>query len=250
MLVLTRRADQKIIFPTVGITIDVLRIKGNVVKIGIDAPADVQVLRQEIAGDLSKLPPPAQLPRRMSREERHTLLNRLNAATIALHLLRRQLDGGYFEDADKTLIKILEEFGALERDMSRATAPPATRKALLVEDDRNECELLAGYLRLSGFDVQTAGDGADALEQLTQHERPDVVLLDMLMPRCNGARTVEMIRRNPSFEGLKVFAISGTAPGEMGVSTGPRGIDRWFSKPVNPETLVNEMRRELAASPR
>ena len=53
MLVLTRRADQKIVFPSVGITVDVLRVKGNVVKIGIQAPPDVQVLRHEIAGDLA-----------------------------------------------------------------------------------------------------------------------------------------------------------------------------------------------------
>ena len=246
MLVLTRRADQKIVFPTVGITIDVLRIKGNVVKIGIEAPTDIQVLRHEIAEGLppetfAKAGPPP-----VSRDERHNLRNRLNAATLALHLLRRQLDTSHFDDAESTLLKIVEEFGILEKELNVATSIASRGTALVVEDDRNECELLAGFLRLSGFDVTAVADGADALEHLASNGKPDVVLLDMLMPRCNGARTVEIIRRNPQFAGLKVFAISGTAPSELGVSTGPRGVDRWFAKPINPETLVSEMRRELA----
>lgn len=247
MLVLTRRADQKIVFPTVGITIDVLRIKGNVVKIGIEAPSDVQVLRHEIAGDLPPAAPAKTERPPVSGDERHTLRNRLNAATLALHLLRRQLDTGHFDDAESTLVKIVDEFGILEKELNQATARTSRGTALVVEDDRNECELLAGFLRLSGFDVTAVSDGADALDHLASHQKPDVVLLDMLMPRCNGARTVEMIRRNPQFAGLKVFAISGTAPSELGVSTGPRGVDRWFAKPINPETLVSEMRRELAA---
>jgi hypothetical protein len=44
---------------------------------------------------------------------------------------------------------------------------------------------------------------------------------------------------------LKVFAVSGTDPSDMGVSVGPGGIDRWFSKPVNPERLVQEIAEQI-----
>lgn len=53
---------------------------------------------------------------------------------------------------------------------------------LVVEDDRNQRELPAGFLRMAGLDVDTAGDGLDALEHLHARSRPDMVLLDMGLP--------------------------------------------------------------------
>ena len=70
---------------------------------------------------------------------------------------------GHFDDAESTLVKIVDEFGILEKELNQATARTSRGTALVVEDDRNECELLAGFLRLSGFDVTAVSDGADAL---------------------------------------------------------------------------------------
>ena len=114
----------------------------------------------------------------------------------------------------------------------------------MVEDDDNERELLAGYLRMSGFEVDTAADGLQAMVRLTEHA-PDVVLLDMRMPRFDGRKTVSAIRSNPDFRGLKLFAVSGCDPDEMNVTLGPNGVDRWFSKPLDPKTLVDALRDEL-----
>ncbi len=266
MLVLTRREEQKIVFPTLGIKVDVLRIRGNVVKIGIEAPDNVPIVRDELVS----VPPEAAVPvppavNVLPREVRHALLNRLHAGTLALHLLRKQADAGKCADADRTLQRVVTEFEALERELkgtptadgssSAASSVPskpaalpngAGKRALVVEDNSNECELLAGFLRMCGYEVETVGNGIEALERLAKESLPDVVLLDMIMPRCNGAATIQAIRQTPQFAGLKVFAISGTRPDELGVPTGPRGVDRWFSKPVNPETLVREMSRELS----
>jgi CheY-like chemotaxis protein len=132
------------------------------------------------------------------------------------------------------------------RSQPAATASPSrTCRTLVVEDDANECELLAGFLRVSGFDVATSGDGAAAMDYLASHDRPDLILLDMIMPRFDGRATIASIRENPKLANLKVFAISGTSPGDFGVPTGPRGVDRWFSKPINPEALLQEICHEL-----
>jgi carbon storage regulator CsrA len=263
MLVLTRRADQKIVFPNLGVTLQVLRIRGNIVKIGIDAPADVTVLRHEIAdGEATPAPQPDRL-QEMIRERRHAVRNRLNAVKLGLHLYQKQIEKGLVNDANATFERLLEQFAILDGEIANSPEAASLRaadgighlvrkvearkqQALIVEDDLNESELLAGFLRLNGFEVVTAGDGADALEYLKSHNAPEFVLLDMKMPRLDGPQTVEMIRRDPRLEGLKVFAISGTAPSDLGVLTGPAGIDRWFAKPLNPEVLVNEMKRELA----
>src|SRR5207248_3517650 len=117
----------------------------------------------------------------------------------------------------------------------QAPAAPRPRKALLVEDNANERELLAQFLRLGGFEVDTAGDGADALDYLRARGKPDVVLMDMSMPRCDGATTVREIRRNEALAGLKIIAVSGHLPEEYDLRPGPGSVDRWFSKPVDPD---------------
>ena len=86
----------------------------------------------------------------------------------------------------------------------------------------------------------------DYLEQSFQ--APDFVLLDMNMPRKNGAETISEIRRNPDFKGLKVFAVSGSDQQDMNVPVGPEGVNRWFTKPLDARQLVVEMDRELQSA--
>jgi CheY-like chemotaxis protein len=86
------------------------------------------------------------------------------------------------------------------------------------------------------------------LTYLAASGKPDLILLDMLMPRCDGPTTVRTIRRNPRFEGMRIFAVSGTAPSDLGVELGPQGIDRWFQKPLDPEKLVSELQSVLGVA--
>ncbi len=251
MLVLSRGPTDKIVFPNLDITVEILRIDGNRVRVGIDAPKDVRVLRHEIAGAQSG-------PSSSKRGEKlsHDFRNRLNTANLALHLLQRQLEAGLAEQAESTLQKALRELDMLNETVGETNTkfkstlaperPPC--RALLVEDDANESELLAGYLRMSGFDVDRAMDGLQAMVYLSRHRSPDIVLLDMKMPRLDGPKTVSSIRQDPAYRGVKIFAVSGTPQIECGVSTGPEGVDRWFSKPINPQELVNEMNRDLATA--
>jgi len=252
MLVLSRREGEKLVFPHLGITLEVLHVRGNAARLGIQAPPNVVILRDELCKEgqsttLTGASPELSATKKLS----HAVRNRLHAATLALHLFRKQMDRGLAQEAERTWHKILDEFMALEAEAAgRSERPlPSTalrnRRTLVVEDDANECELLAGFLRISGFDVATSGDGAAALDYLASHERPDVILLDMVMPRFDGRATVGAIRKNPQLADLKVFAISGTAPSSFGIPTGPKGVDRWFPKPINPEKLVREIVREL-----
>ena len=105
--------------------------------------------------------------------------------------------------------------------------------------------MLAGFLRTAGLDVDTAGDGADALDYLHSHVQPDVVLLDMGLPRCDGASMVRQLRRDPAYAGLKIFAVTGFLPDQFDLARGPGGVDRWFHKPINPEALLQDLKCEL-----
>jgi carbon storage regulator CsrA len=253
MLVLSRGRNDKIVFPNLGITVEILNIASNKVRVGVDAPPNVTVLRHELAGDAGTavLPGSPNPARKLS----HEIRNRLHAASLALHLSQKLLQADRQAEAERTLQKALDEFGAVEEHLTRrepavAAAQPARTRghALIVEDNLNESELLASYLRLSGFQVDTARDGCDALSLLEAELRPDAILLDMRMPRCDGPTTVNAIRANPDYRDLKVYAISGTSPDALGVERGPLGVDHWFPKPLNPEVLVRELSRQLTAT--
>ena len=245
MLVLSRRLHEKIVFPGFHTTVEVVGVKPGAVRLGITAPPEVTVLREEVTDRDAAAAPEA--PPKLT----HQLRNRLNAAAVGLALLRRQLLAGQGGGAAETLGMIDREFENLRKQFERLqTAPPPRprlpRRALLVEDDRNECELLAGFLRLAGLEVVTAGDGGDALDYLHKQGKPDVVLLDMMLPRCDGPTTVRSIRSDPAYAGLKIFAVSGHTPDRFDLHGA--GVDRWFRKPINPEELLQDLTRDLQGS--
>jgi carbon storage regulator CsrA len=253
MLVLSRGRNDKVVFPTLGITIEILRIDGNKIRLGVDAPQQVPILRHELVEESGR----SDAQKVESRELSHSLRNRLHTAELGLHLLKLKLEADEAEDAGTTIFTILNELKALEKELEArpepepaAATPNAARacRALIVEDNENESELLAGYLRMRGVEVDTASDGLQAMVHLAKHERPDVVLLDMRMPRCDGRKTVSAIRRNPEYRGLKIIAVSGTDERKAEVKIGPEGVNRWFCKPVNPSKLVDAIREELESA--
>lgn len=250
MLVLSRGRNDKVVFPTLGITVEILRVDGKNVRLGVDAPKAIPILREEIAQQRGL----ADLAECQSEHNglTHTMRNRLQMATLELRVLQRMLDAGNANDVEPTIFKIFTELKAIEGDLARhgesadmPTNSRGGRRALVVEDDANERELLAGYLRLSGFEVDTAMDGLQAMVHLAKSERPDVVLLDMNMPRLDGRKTVSAIRQNPDHKSLKIFAVTGTNRVDAAVSVGPDGVNRWFTKPVDPHQLVKAMQSDL-----
>jgi carbon storage regulator CsrA len=257
VLVLTRRENEKILLPDLGVTVELMSVSGNRARLGISAPAAIRILREEVAANEKAIHQAAALGR-IPREFAHTMRNRLNAAGLAVEMVRLHLTAGDAVSAQQPLEKVVEELKGLAALLQPDPAPSPTAmattrrpwRALLVEDNANESNLLAGYLRMTGFEVDTAGDGADALDYLHSHDRPDVVLLDMLMPRCDGPTTIGRIRRDPNLEGMKIYAVSGTSPKRFDVQTGPGGVDRWFTKPVDPRELVRQIDTELAATRR
>src|SRR5207248_2532852 len=138
---------------------------------------------------------------------------RLHVADVGLEALRGHIRAGLTEDALTVIEHLAEDFQMLRQRLvaqagaapPRKPAPaPRPRKALLVEDNANERELLAKFLRLGGFEVDTAGDGADALDYLRAKGKPDVVLMDMGMPRCDGPTTIRRIRGDRALSDLKI----------------------------------------------
>jgi CheY-like chemotaxis protein len=102
---------------------------------------------------------------------------------------------------------------------------------------------------MADIEVQTACDGADAMNHLQSGVQPDVMLLDIGLPRRDGATLVREIRRDPAYATMKIFAVTGSLPDECGLPIGPGGVDRWFHKPLDPAELIHELDTELLCSP-
>jgi carbon storage regulator CsrA len=248
MLVLSRRQNEKIVFPNLGISVQVIRVAGKVVRIGVEAPPNIRVLREELEEADQSTP---EVPAPISRRLRHTLRNHLNTAALSLQVLHRKIEAGQTEDTEALIFKVfnvLHDVGTqldAEKKAESVQLGTRNRRALIVEDNASESQLLAEYLRMSGYDVDVVDDGLEAIAYLKEKERPDVVLLDMCMPRLDGPKTVSSIRCEREWNGLKLFAVSGANQREVGVKCGPGGVDRWFSKPVDVRNLVGAMNREL-----
>ena len=107
-------------------------------------------------------------------------------------------------------------------------------KVLIVEDDGNIAELLHLYLEKEGFDTQVAADGGKGVE-LFRSFRPDLVLLDIMLPVMDGWSVLRKIR-----EGDKTPVIMLTAKGELGdkVQGLEGGADDYIVKPFDPKEIV------------
>ena len=119
---------------------------------------------------------------------------------------------------------------------SEASTSEAT--VLLVEDQDNEREMLAGILRMHGYSVVTAHDGINAMEYLENNEPPEFVLVDMQMPRCDGAEVVRQIRESERLSDLSVYVVSGQQKEDYKIGS---DVDHWFVKPVDPRSLLISM---------
>jgi carbon storage regulator CsrA len=246
MLVLSRRQSQSFVFRTLDISVKILQIKGNTIRLGIQAPPDVTVLREELV-------PQAQAASRwplngpQGRGLNHDMRGRLNTALMALYVVEKQLRAGLTREAEETLQEALRVLQSLDHTLAASDQNPKAAPdhkaigALLVEDDCNEEALLASYLRMSGFQIETVHDGYEALEFLASHDRPDFVLLDMRLPRCDGPSTVSAIRQDPAYNDVRIFAVTGSSPEEIPLAVGPGGVDGWFRKPLNPARIVEAM---------
>lgn len=243
MLVLSRKETDKILFPSLGVTIEVLRIRGNVARIGIEAPEEVPIRRHEIA-DLKELEFAADAdPATQLRRLIYALRQRLGSATDTLNRLHQQLEDSRQSDAQQLVTQVFHELMRLEQEASQAIelGDPRRPAALLVEPNANERGLLAGYLRTRGFDTTATSNGREALNYLSLHALPDFVVLDMQVTRCGGRCFLEQVRTTDYLSSLRVIGLSDVDLASLGVTLGSGGVDQWFRKPIDPEHLVTEM---------
>jgi class 3 adenylate cyclase len=111
-------------------------------------------------------------------------------------------------------------------------------KILVVDDTPSNVKLLADVLGAKGYRVVTAATGAEALE-MVERERPDLVLLDVMMPGMSGYDVCRKLRANPATTMLPVVMVTALDPGQERVKGIEAGADDFLTKPIHhPEILA------------
>jgi CheY-like chemotaxis protein len=120
-------------------------------------------------------------------------------------------------------------------------------RVLVVDDDDVIRQLITVNLELEGFEVATAVDGQDCLDKV-KDVRPDVITLDIMMPRLDGWEAASRLRADAETADIKVVLLSARAQ-EADLERGSRiGVDAYLTKPFDPDELIEVVRR-LAGLP-
>jgi twitching motility two-component system response regulator PilG len=132
----------------------------------------------------------------------------------------------------------------IEEQQSVHDSMVKNRKILVVDDSPTVRKLISGKLEKCGHEVVCAIDGVDALEKINEL-KPDLVLLDITMPRMDGYQVCKLIRNNETTKDVPVVMISGKdgffdkVRGKMAGTTG------YITKPFGPETLMKTVETYL-----
>ncbi|GAA3180372.1 response regulator [Streptomyces ramulosus] len=110
-----------------------------------------------------------------------------------------------------------------------------------MDDSKGIRQLIRVNLELEGFEVVTAADGAECLD-VVHRVRPDVVTLDVVMPRLNGLHTAARLRADPRTWDIPIAIISGCTQGEAD-SGRSVGVDAFLGKPFEPAEMVQTVAR-------
>ena len=122
----------------------------------------------------------------------------------------------------------------------------APARILAVEDEPDLVELIKCHLLRAGHLVATAGTGWDALEQI-RRERPDLILLDLMLPDLDGFGVCEILRRDPATATIPIIIVSAWSSPDtrhLGLELG--ALD-YLTKPFSPHDLVKRVNHFLEA---
>lgn len=146
----------------------------------------------------------------------------------------------HFEREDRGATAV----AAVERQRVDPAEGTGWAKVLLVEDDPLAARALARRLRAEGLTVVMAPDGILGLEA-ARSEDPDLILLDIHLPRLDGFKFLHWLRRRPEGRGQPVLAITGDPDPRIGPRARGHGVLRVLHKPIGDRALIDAIRAAL-----
>ncbi len=177
----------------------------------------------------------------LSREEKDRLTGNVRQV-----ILKGQIDKAMFLEAvnralyGEKLPKGTRAKAQVAGEESQIDVPPGPARILIVEDNKDNLFLLKQALRHTDYELYTAENGAEALE-IARKVRPDLILMDMLMPVMDGYEATRKIRGIKELAGVPIIALTARAMRGDREKTLAAGCNDYISKPINPVELVDRV---------
>ena len=111
------------------------------------------------------------------------------------------------------------------------------KRILIADDEPNIVVSLEFLMKQRGYDIRVVSNGAEALEAVAEF-RPDLILLDVMMPRVSGYDVCQKVRENPEWQGIKIIMLSAKGR-DVEVTKGIAiGADAYVTKPFSTRDLI------------
>ena len=119
------------------------------------------------------------------------------------------------------------------------------KKILIVDDERQLVSLVGLHMKMSGYEVLSAGDGEKALT-IAREERPDLIILDLMLPEIDGWEVCKRLREGSKIGNIPVIMLTARSEAEDKLKGFECGADDYVTKPFSPRELVARVKRVLA----
>ena len=119
-----------------------------------------------------------------------------------------------------------------------------SHRILLIDDEDDILEFIRYNLTKAGYEVYTARNGAEGLQQAAAH-RPHLILLDVMMPTMDGIETCRALRCDPALKETMVVFLSALGEEEQQLAGFGAGADDYISKPIKPKLLISRIQAIL-----
>jgi two-component system alkaline phosphatase synthesis response regulator PhoP len=117
---------------------------------------------------------------------------------------------------------------------------PRVRKVLIADDEPDILEILKYNLVNEGYQVFTAKDGDEALEK-AKMANPDLIVLDIMMPKKNGVEVCELLRLQPAFKNTLILFLTALSDESTQIKGLETGADDYISKPISPKVFISKV---------
>ncbi len=117
----------------------------------------------------------------------------------------------------------------------------AKEKILIVDDEQDILEFIGYNLRKEGFEIETALNGKSALEKAPEF-RPDLIILDIMMPEMDGVEVCKRLRKHPMFQNTLIAFLTARNEDYTQISALENGGDDYITKPIKPGVLISRIK--------
>lgn len=276
MLILSRREAEKVLFPKLGITIEVTRVQGRTVRLGIEAPDEIRIIRAELEDtadlEIRKRQNNSNRPSESSWNVPKEMQQCLDAANLAIHLAQNQLRQQLNDKAEEALDHALECLENLESvaDRNAGSAPAsstireakigyhfqAKKVAIVVDQDNQLGPELQNKLDSIGYETLQLDSGEALIEFLQSRDQPNLVitlhrpLIEPLQPAEEPLMAEDEFHHafvdaqeswlpQSSQSAFRMFGVGGLQKSSQTFPLGEVHVTSWFSESTDAEALAS-----------